>query len=474
MTITISKKNYFFLFLLVVASLLPYFFLSLYAQPAGDDFVYAYNGKHFSLLENALRDYFHWTGRYTSNFLFVLNPMAFDSLTGYKLFADLLIVFTFIAFYFLIKTITNNSLLKVYLILCSGIISLLFLQQMPSLAQGIYWYTGSVIYQGANILALFYLSLLIHLLNKNYFINKILHTLLCLILLFLISGCNETIMIFLLLFHAILFAKNKNRLALMLLIFSCLSSLLVIFSPGNAVREAAFPDRHQLFHSLLFSAVQSFRFFFLWIANIPLLIASLLYIPLSIRISEKSSLFKNSFHLKPVLSTCFLFLLVFLSAFPAYWSTGILGQHRTVNVAYLFFIILWFINLTVWINFLSARKLITTLSTFATTNFLILIISIIPFSFITGNGYFAMHDLLSGKAKNFDKEMSARYELLSISRKRSSEICILDTLKNKPTSLFVLDISDNENDWMNKGMAAYFGVAKVAVGTKQSVAGSKQ
>lgn len=459
--INTAKTNLWFLFLLIFASLLPYFFISLYAHPSGDDFVYAYNGKHFGLLENASRDYFQWTGRYVSNFLFVLNPMAFDSLTGYKLIAIVLILLTFISFYFLTKTITNNGVQKKYLILFSGVLTLLYLNRMPSLAQGIYWYTGAVIYQGASVLTLVYLSFIILLFREKYFINKIIHVSMCLLLIFIITGFNETIMIFLLLFHIFLFAKNKNRLSLLLFIFSCLCASLVIFSPGNAVREAAFPERHQLFQSLLYSVAQTFRFFVAWINNIPLTIATLLYIPYTIHLSQKSGLFKNSFYLSPLLSTCSLFIVIFLSAFPAYWSTGILGQHRTVNVAYFFFLILWFINLTVWMNYFRTKKFIISLSVFSSRYFLVLVTSMILFSFITGNGYVVMNDLFSGRAKNFDNEMKLRYETLNNAQQRSDSICIIDTLQNKPVSLFVLDITENENDWMNRGMAAYFRINKI-------------
>jgi hypothetical protein len=72
-------------------------------------------------------------------------------------------------------------------------------------------------------------------------------------------------------------------------------------------------------------------------------------------------------------------------------------------------------------------------------------------------------DLLSGKAKNFDSEMRLRYEILNSADQNPEKICRLDSLQSKPVSLFVLDITENENDWMNRGMAAYFGINKVSL-----------
>src|SRR3954466_11386990 len=108
----IKKSKLLFLTVIIAASLLPYFLLTLYIHPAGDDFVYAYNGMHYGLFENGLRDYFQWTGRYVSVFLFVLNPMAFNSLTGYRCIPVLLIILTFISFYFLLRVLANKTVSK--------------------------------------------------------------------------------------------------------------------------------------------------------------------------------------------------------------------------------------------------------------------------------------------------------------------------------------------------------------------------
>jgi hypothetical protein len=154
---------------------------------------------------------------------------------------------------------------------------------------------------------------------------------------------------------------------------------------------------------------------------------------------------------------------IFLSAFPAYWSTGILGQHRTVNSAYFFFLVLWFMNLTVWVNFLMDKKITANVSNFAERYFSVLFIVMVLFSFITGNGYVAVGDLLSGRTKNFDRQIEQRYEKLQMARQHPDKACLLDSLQNKPASLFVLDISADENDWVNRGMAAYYGIGAVGL-----------
>jgi hypothetical protein len=244
----------------------------------------------------------------------------------------------------------------------------------------------------------------------------------------------------------------------LLFIVSLIASLLVICSPGNEVRAASFPERHQLLHSLLYSIAQSLRFLALWICDIPLLIASFLYIAF-----EKCFLFKHKLYISPIILISLLPLVIFISAFPAYWSTGILGQHRTLNVGYFFFLLLWFINLSAWSEYFKNKKFIAIASNFSAKYFIVLFTLMIFFTFVTRNGNTALNDLFSGKAKKFDTEMKHRYAFLKAAHIRSEKNCLLDSLINKPASVFVLDISNDKNDWMNRGMAAYFGVNKVAL-----------
>ena len=91
----------------IVLLLLPYLLISVYCNPSLDDYSYAYNGQHYSLFFNCTRDYLNWNGRYFSNILVFLNPMAFDAILVYKAIPVILIVFTFISLFYLLRTITD-------------------------------------------------------------------------------------------------------------------------------------------------------------------------------------------------------------------------------------------------------------------------------------------------------------------------------------------------------------------------------
>ena len=145
-------------------------------------------------------------------------------------------------------------------------------------------------------------------------------------------------------------------------------------------------------------------------------------------------------------------MVVFICVFPAYWATGMLGQHRTLNVAYLFFLVFWFINLTVWVNYYSTT-ISNTFTLFRTKFFLPVIIFGLVF---TGNGYSALDDIFSGKAIVFDKQNSQRINRLQKANNYHQKELRLKPILAKPKCLFTYDISNDPKDWKNQAYNMYF------------------
>ncbi|MFH1319331.1 MAG: DUF6056 family protein, partial [Bacteroidota bacterium] len=448
------------------AIIIPYIVLSFFSHPIADDFSYAYKKINWGLYEAYKNEYLFWNGRYFANLLVLLNPISFSWFTGYKLIPVFLILLTFFSFYFFISAITNKIITGIKLVIFSLLLTLLYIFQMPTVVEGFYMYTGSTTYQLANVLALFQISLIIHFLYKRYFINKIFHILISLVLLFIVIGCNEVIMLIMLAFYFIVFLisiylkSQQKYLWLFYLAFAICCSLIVILSPGNAFREAHFPDNHQLFYSIFFTLLQTFRFSFDWISNIPFIFTSILFIPISLKLVKKVKIFKKQFYIHPLLFSCFLFIILFLCIFPPYWSTCILGQHRTVYTAYFFFIILWFINLSAWVNYYSNKKVLQSFRIYPKLYIALISLTILSAA-TTKNGYHAFLDIFYGKAVAFDKEMNARYETLKNANSSNIEKCVLKPINNKPATLFFLDITPNHKHWLNTGYAQYFDIKEV-------------
>ncbi|MEO6903581.1 MAG: DUF6056 family protein [Bacteroidia bacterium] len=445
------------LLILFLFSCLPYIYISIYANPAADDFTYAFKGSNNDFIKTYLAEYINWNGRYTSNALVLLNPLAFNSFFAYKIIPVVIISFTFFSYLFSINCLIGEVLSKINRYLISFILLLLFLYQMPIISEGIYWYTGAVTYQLGNIFALIFVGLLIQYHKAIFFLGKkIIHLLVLTIILILTVGFNEVIMIILFFFSLfyffIVYTKKlpHKTLANYLVIVTLLFSAVVYFAPGNLIRASYFSSNHHFISSFLYSMAQSLRFFLNWTSSLPLLLISILFFYLNIHLSKNIVLFSKSFYLTRLHSSVLLFFVIFIAVFPAYWSTGILGQHRTLNVAYYVFIFMWFINLTVWFNYFKNEN---TKSISKRTSTILLVV-IITSCFFTKNGYDVITDIYYGKAQSFNQQMNERYALIVSANNKDT--IYFSTIKSPPKSLFLYEISDKPQSWQNKCYLIYY------------------
>jgi len=442
--------------LLLLIAFIPYIYISFYSNPVADDFSLAFKGKSADFFQSLVNQYQNWSGRYTSNIFVLLNPIAYSCFWGYKLVPIVIIALTIIAFYFFIKVITYTFLKPNKAFVLALIATLLFIYQMPIISEGIYWYTGSVAYQLGNIFLLIYVSIFAMLFQKRYILkNKFVHILILTLTLFFAVGFNEILMIVSLLLSMIVFLvvlKNKmenKQIALFLLIVSTICSSIMYLAPGNVVRADFFPNNHQFIQSIGLAAAQTIRFFLNWISSAPLLLLSVLYYFLNKELSKKKNFFAKSFYLTPLISLLLLFFVIFIGAFPPYWSTGVLGQHRTMNISYFLFTIMWFVNLTVCFNLKQFR--INEIN----KKWELIIFIVIWSSFVfTKNGYNAINDIQTGKAYDYNKLMIERYSILN----NDKDSIYFNPIVNPPKTLFVLDITENPNHWINKGYNVYFEV----------------
>ena len=454
---SLNKKYLLYLFFLL-AALAPYIYLSFFAHPVADDLAGAYQVRNTPAKEVLEHCYLNWGGRYIPHLLMFLNPIVYNSLLCYKLIPVLLFILTGCSFYLFISSFLKNITRSLHILAFSVLFLLLYIHQMPNIAEGFYWYAGSSTYQTANIFCLIYFSFLINYLKREYFLSKLIHQTFFIFVLFICLGFNEVTTGTLVLFNLFLsfiaykyFKPNKAKLIFFVLLNFCFAGIM-IFSPGNEARSLYFSENHRFIRSLVFSSLQTLRFSMEWISSIPLLIASILYLNLHSKLSEKYLLFKRSFFLSPLSSTLILFLPVFISVFIPYWAMGMLGQHRTVNCGYFFFLIFWFINLSVWLNYFNYSK-----QTISLNNFNLLIILLFGVGLIfTKNGYNACYDIFYGRAKSFNEQMNRRYSLIQEGKNSDSQIIILPGIDNPPKTLFVLDIEKDPNSWINNCYVLYY------------------
>jgi hypothetical protein len=450
--------------LLLLAVLFPYILLCFYAHPIADDFAYAHISLGMGYWNYQIHDYLHWNGRYFSNALLMANPLCWHSFISYRLVGFFLIVLIPASIIFLLSSIAGNKI-SIYDKLISALLfTLLLLGLMPSLVEGVYWLTGAVTYTLGNIIAIIYCGFLAHYFQKRYLVNKTFHFALCLVLLFASIGFNEVLMLTIIAIHVLtLFKFNKVKALFTtltrLLIFAGLCALVMILAPGNSERSDFFMNvNHRFFYSLGMTLLQMLRFSFLWISFIPLLLASFLCIGLGNKLYHSSPLFRLIMTLKLWEIGLALFLILFLSVFPTYWSTGMLGTHRTLNGAAFPFLLCWFLLVyKAGIHWNISQKF-GSLNVKATRYILLLLAVCLVFS---GNNARILKQLYTGEISGFNKEMNKRYALIETAKLNGKGDATVPTLKNRPSSLYFLDIAPGCNNWINNAYAIYFGVNRV-------------
>jgi hypothetical protein len=212
--------------------------------------------------------------------------------------------------------------------------------------------------------------------------------------------------------------------------------------------------------------LQTLRFLSDWISSGLLLLATVLFLPLAEKWIRARPLDSRRAKQYLWLSVAGVLLVIPAAVFPAYWETGVLGQHRTVNEAYSAFLFVWFIAAAMWLA--SSNQYATAVNVLAANARLPLTVLLVAGLALTHNGYAVGSDLISGRLAGFDQQMRARYATLQGCRDRAEPMCELDPIQAVPTTYYVLDISADPHDWVNVAYARYFGVPEVRLITTGS------
>jgi len=448
-----TMENDVFLLILLLVAFFPYLYMSYYIHPSGDDFSYAWISWQNTFADAFLREYMMWSGRYSSNIFFLLNPIAFGSFSVYKAMPVVVLLLSIVATYCFSGLLSGSVFSKVQRWLATLVLHLLFLNNMPDLAEGLYWYTALVAYQLGNCFFLVFLILWGLYVQKRYVVHKVLHFVFVSFLLLFVIGFNEVLMVLSLVFCVAMFflAWAKQFLwksfALSLAFVALTGASVMIFAPGNGVRSGFFPHRHEFFYSVVMASAQTARFLFDWLNSLALAIVSLVYYPANKKLVKIFPIFRQSFYFSPVFAIFLVLFIVFMGSFPAYYATGMLGQHRTVNLVYFLFLIVWFVLLTVLYNKLNVP--LPVVPRIVRRCALFLAVVLLCFS---NNGYLVISDIKSGRAKVFDAEMKRRYEVLQ----SSQDTVWLPAIKERPESIFVYDIGADGTHWHNVSYSKYF------------------
>lgn len=435
--------------------------LARFDHPMGDDWSYAYQGMAHPLGSWLWGEYQHWNGRYFSNMLVGRGPLVLglDGLWLHRVVPVALMLLNTVAAFALVRSLTRASFNTVEQWSGALLFSALYLHGMPDLPEGFHWYTGAITYQLGSVLLLLHLACLADFLQGHQRSRSPARFVLNVILALLVVGSSEVHMILLLVFHGALLLvlrRGGGRIGTAEVVMMCavLTGAAIMFlAPGNAVRAANFPERHRLVHSAWMSLLQTGRFGIEWVFDPALLFLSVLYVPMARARIARLAVMRQLGDLHPFLVPLAMGAVIFLCVFPAYWSTGILGQHRTVNVAYALFLPLWFVNLGLW----SARLDRQGALALPWARKAIVLIAAAHLA-LGRNSANAWSDLLSGRAERFDAQLWQRYAILNAASDTQVDPVPVPLIHDPPHSLYLLELREDGADWVNVAYARYFGL----------------
>lgn len=362
-TVKFIEKN--FLTLIGGGLLIGLYYMSYYNLPRYcDDYDYILGIRELGFFESQYNWYMTWSGRYFG--FFVLNTflLIFDLFPATKIMPVVFqSVFVFSLGYF-IKALFNFSSYKNSTLwaIVSGVFIIIY-NSLPSLDEFFYWTASASMYIfGVSLLLLFQGQLIKIFLTPKKSKKKITWAF---ILLFMLSGTSELIPFIniliigsITLIHVITYKKIES----LLVIFLGTSVIFVLFSylaPGNQVRAnlGLYPNANNLMFTITQSAKLIYGSVLLWLKESPIIVLAILYIPVGFKLIKRNEKIIKWFNINPVFTILISAIILYLVAFPFYWTTGYqVHVPRGTNLILTLFIIMGLYNLQVLITYFGTKK----------------------------------------------------------------------------------------------------------------------
>lgn len=446
--------------IILTAALMPFLILSFFTVPSTDDYDFVYRAREYGTFGAQMQLYLSWTGRYSSMFLLSLHPMVTDFLLGYRVLALLHFLFSFHAlYYFFRKTLEFPQKWSTVLI-CLALI-FLYILFMPQLVQGFYWLPGSITYQLANILVLYFLGNTTNIrkgiVTTGSWFVKVINSL----LIITICGLNETSMVVLCYIIGsiwLLDVIRTTRLNLWLTWYTILAlicSSIVYLAPGNTARvshdavEKSTPDLLKVLISSIEAAVQLVRD---W-TSFSLLLFSVVFLFIATR-SDHFQKRPEWSMLRVFLFTIWFLGLITISVLPIHYVYGDLTPLRTVNISYWLYL-LGFVTLLLAVHQYGVRMY----NSFVHKNYHRLLLPGVLLFLIVGASssnrpYLAWNDLISGRASELAEQYTARHRIM---QECSEDICLYPNYTVVPKTIFNDDFGRDVDSDFARRFAQYYG-----------------
>ncbi|MGD1848591.1 MAG: DUF6056 family protein [Salibacteraceae bacterium] len=431
---------------------LPYLGLCWFAVPAADDFFYAFESRDRGYWAANL---FWWevvNARWAATAVLTLHPLLLEEwmLFFYRLLPVVHLTGLVLAARYFLGSPGLPPLSSPTRWWAAMAFSLLYLHRLPTLAEGLYWFPGAITYFWPALLLLIYFRW-----ANSFYQGVGKHKgWACALLLLLLSGFSEVGLLLAAGINGVFtfsaFRQHRHR-RWWWLILSLLPILLLFVlqnTSGNLARADKYADGGLLANSVMMTGLQTGRFLLVWGVNLPLL-AFIGWIMLQKTRPTKSPLPRWLWFL-------LLLLPIVLAVFPPYWATGILGQHRTLNLAWIVVLPLSLALTMLWPAFFARDFYRPWFNTASRVLWIAFLVGLL----VTGNSLQIMSNIFGGDTAIYAAQMEDRYRQLKHTPEKE---IFLPPLLARPKSLYVPDLTRENWHWINEGWARFYQVDSVAL-----------
>ena len=470
----ISKKTLAIIFvILFLLSLVPIIITAFYSVPIADDYAFGrevhLNYTHGESVLNGIvqtfkNNYFGSAGGFYSCFLIAsCQPYVFN--IHLYFISNLIVIFACIIslFYFAKVLIVDvfNTTLTSFLLISIPIVTV-FIQFIPSAAEGFYWMDGSMttLFDTSLFLIMITFILKYHLTTSSIGIKV--YFILAIVLAIVLSGTTP----FNFITYAMLFVCSMvyciprklkvYKLQIIIFIILFIGLIIVMVAPGTAAKSKTL-EGMPFYKSIIYALAYSVFAFGKWMTL--LFVVALIFSSIVFYQIAQSSRF--SFN-NPLLVFIICYL-VFAARFSlSYYTKGSPGAARQLNLYYYSFIVLMSISWLYFVGWISKRKELhhIVLNKSKISLVFVIIIGFISLTSLVGwrvsNGATTVSttiSLLKGQTQTYYTEMMERiekYEDDSISD------VVVNPLSVYPPFFCEETIKTDSNYWTNKSIASYY------------------
>jgi hypothetical protein len=393
-----------------------------------------------------------------------------DLFDDYRYIPVIVIAALFLATAFFLSTLFSTAFYARPVLQVSLCFVCVYLLGMMSPASGLFWMAGAFTYQTGNALFLVTLGLMLRLSERQKSSGRYFMLLSVLLLVIVIAtGTNETGMLAIaaVALTGVIVHLRSGRAILwpwmVILAVSLVSFDVVYFSPGNAIRAADFPLRHDLLRSIDGSLSTGLKILWIWISN-PVLIISTMLAPFAItrllQLSGRS--FAVSWPLIAALLVCTFAIPVVLQ-FPAWWAMGGWPPARTVDTIYFLFLVSWFVSVgAVTIRYVGrSTDVRQPYHPYAAVAVLVLSV-LFSFAAVESKAFRLAKTDLFELARPYHDYLNRRYEQIEQALANGQRyLVVADYQQEYPRTIYFNDIMRDPEHWRNVCYADYFGLEKI-------------